>query len=48
MSEIVQHRFQTLLVWVGSERGLFKFNGERVAAHYTKKDGLPNDDVMVI
>jgi signal transduction histidine kinase/ligand-binding sensor domain-containing protein len=35
-------------VWVGSERGLFKFDGERVAAHYTTKDGLPNDDVMVI
>jgi len=24
------------------------FDGERVAAHYTSKDGLPNDDVMVI
>jgi signal transduction histidine kinase/ligand-binding sensor domain-containing protein len=36
-------------VWVGSERGLFKFDGEqRVAAHYTTKEGLPNDDVMVI
>ncbi|HST24311.1 MAG TPA: two-component regulator propeller domain-containing protein, partial [Blastocatellia bacterium] len=35
-------------VWVGSERGLFKFDGERVAAHYTTKDGLPNNDVMVI
>lgn len=35
-------------VWVGCERGLFKFNGERVAAHYTTKDGLPNDDVRVI
>lgn len=35
-------------VWVGSDRGLFKFDGERVAAHYTTKDGLPNDDVMVI
>ncbi len=35
-------------VWVGSERGLFRFAGERVAAHYTTKDGLPNDDVMVV
>ncbi len=35
-------------VWVGSERGLFKFDGERVAAHYTTKDGLPADDVTVI
>lgn len=35
-------------VWVGCERGLFKFNGERVAAHYTTKDGLPADDVTVI
>lgn len=35
-------------VWVGCERGLFKFEGERVAAHYTAKDGLPNNDVTVI
>jgi signal transduction histidine kinase/ligand-binding sensor domain-containing protein len=35
-------------IWVGSERGLFKFDGERVAAHYTTKDGLPKDDVTVI
>ncbi|HJQ70779.1 MAG TPA: two-component regulator propeller domain-containing protein [Blastocatellia bacterium] len=35
-------------VWVGSERGLFKFNGERVVAHYTAKDGLPADNVTVI
>lgn len=34
-------------VWVGCERGLFKFNGERVAAHYTTKDGLPDDDVRI-
>jgi ligand-binding sensor domain-containing protein/signal transduction histidine kinase len=35
-------------VWVGSEHGLFKFDGGRVVAHYTTKDGLPNNDVMVI
>lgn len=35
-------------VWVGCKRGLFKFNDKRVAAHYTTKDGLPNDDVTVI
>jgi len=35
-------------IWVGSDRGLFKFDGGRVAAHYTTKDGLPNDEVMVI
>ncbi|MEN3336275.1 MAG: hypothetical protein V7641_5640 [Blastocatellia bacterium] len=43
---IITDHFGT--VWVGSERGLFKFNGERVAAHYTTKDGLPADDVTVI
>jgi signal transduction histidine kinase/ligand-binding sensor domain-containing protein len=35
-------------VWVGCPRGLFKFDGERVAAHYTTKDGLPADGVTVI
>jgi signal transduction histidine kinase len=35
-------------VWVGCARGLFKFNGDRVVAHYTTKEGLPKDDVTVI
>jgi signal transduction histidine kinase/ligand-binding sensor domain-containing protein len=54
LSNLVQATVCTILtdrygnVWVGSERGLFKFNGEQVAAHYTTKDGLPADDVTVI
>ena len=35
-------------VWVGSERGLFKFYEDRIIAHYTTKDGLGSDDVTVI
>jgi signal transduction histidine kinase len=35
-------------VLVGCPRGLFKFDGERVAAHYTTKDGLSADGVTVI
>jgi signal transduction histidine kinase len=35
-------------VWVGTHRGLFKFEGDRVVAHYTTKDGLPGDDVKAI
>jgi signal transduction histidine kinase/ligand-binding sensor domain-containing protein len=36
-------------VWAGGgSRGLFKFDGDRVVAHYTTKDGLPNDVVRVI
>jgi signal transduction histidine kinase/ligand-binding sensor domain-containing protein len=35
-------------VWVGSANGLFEFDGERIAAHYTTKDGLPANDVTVI
>ena len=35
-------------VWVGSERGLFRFREGRVIAHYTTKEGLPSDDVTVI
>ena len=34
-------------VWAGA-RGLFKFDGDRLVAHYTTKDGLPKDDVRVI
>jgi signal transduction histidine kinase/ligand-binding sensor domain-containing protein len=35
-------------VWVATERGLLKFEDDRVVAHYTMKDGLPSDDVKVI
>lgn len=35
-------------VWVGSGRGLFKFNDDRLTAHYTTKDGLSSDDITVI
>ncbi|MFN0108204.1 MAG: two-component regulator propeller domain-containing protein, partial [Blastocatellia bacterium] len=35
-------------VWVATNRGLLKFEGDKVAAHYTTKDGLPGDDVKVI
>jgi len=35
-------------VWVGCEHGLFRFNGVQITAHYTTKDGLPDDDVSLI
>jgi signal transduction histidine kinase/ligand-binding sensor domain-containing protein len=35
-------------VWVATQRGLLKFEGDRVVAHYTTKDGLPSNDVKVI
>ncbi len=35
-------------VWVATGRGLLKFEGDKIAAHYTTKDGLPSDDVKVI
>ncbi|HJZ79054.1 MAG TPA: two-component regulator propeller domain-containing protein [Pyrinomonadaceae bacterium] len=35
-------------LWVATDHGVFKFNGDRVVAHYTTKDGLPGDDVKVI
>jgi signal transduction histidine kinase/ligand-binding sensor domain-containing protein len=35
-------------VWVGSANGLFEFEGERVAGHFTTRDGLPADDVTAI
>lgn len=35
-------------VWVGAERGLFKFKAEKMVAHYTTKDGLPGNDVKAI
>jgi len=31
-------------VWVATNRGLLKFEGDKVAAHYTTKDGLPSDE----
>lgn len=54
LSSIVQATVCTILtdrngdVWVGSERGLFKFKEGRVVAHYTTKEGLPLDDVRVL
>ena len=35
-------------VWVASALGLFKLDGDMIAAHYTTKDGLPSDDVKII
>lgn len=35
-------------VWVATIKGLFKFNGDTVAARYEIKDGLPSADVKVI
>jgi len=35
-------------VWVGNANGLFEFDRERIAAHYTTKDGLPEDNVTAI
>lgn len=35
-------------VWVGSDKGLYRFKEDRVVAHYTTKEGLPLDDVRVI
>ena len=36
-------------VWVATENGLFKFNqNDEEIAHYTIKDGLPNDKIITI
>ena len=35
-------------VWAATSSGLFKLESDRIVAHYTTKDGLPNDDVKVI
>jgi signal transduction histidine kinase/ligand-binding sensor domain-containing protein len=35
-------------VWVGGGDGLFKFNHDQITAHYTTKNGLPNNQVKVI
>jgi signal transduction histidine kinase/ligand-binding sensor domain-containing protein len=35
-------------LWVGTAAGLVKLEKDKVVAHYTTKDGLPNDDVKVI
>lgn len=39
---------RTGAVWIGTQRGLYKVEDDRVTAHYTTKDGLPNDDVKAI
>lgn len=35
-------------IWVGSEKGLFKFRDDEVIAKYTIANGLPSDDVKMI
>ncbi|MBX3279467.1 MAG: hypothetical protein KF868_15800 [Acidobacteria bacterium] len=35
-------------VWVASNQGVFKLDGDKRLAHYTTRDGLPSDDVKVI
>ncbi|HQU86670.1 MAG TPA: two-component regulator propeller domain-containing protein, partial [Pyrinomonadaceae bacterium] len=32
-------------IWVASEKGLFKFQNDKIAATFTTADGLPSDDV---
>jgi signal transduction histidine kinase len=34
--------------WVASNQGLFKFDDDKLIAHYTTKDGLPSNDVKTI
>jgi len=34
--------------WIASNRGVFKFDNDRIVAHYTTKEGLPNNDVKTI
>jgi signal transduction histidine kinase/ligand-binding sensor domain-containing protein len=34
--------------WVASSQGLFKFDDDKLIAHYTTKDGLPSNDVKTI
>ncbi|CAN5423131.1 ligand-binding sensor domain-containing diguanylate cyclase [soil metagenome] len=35
-------------VWIGTNKGLFKFKNDRLIVKYTVADGLPSDDVKVI
>ncbi|MBI4747474.1 MAG: hypothetical protein HY774_03255 [Acidobacteria bacterium] len=35
-------------IWVGTNKGLLQFQGERLIAQYTTKDGLPSNDIKVI
>ena len=35
-------------VWVGSEKGLFKFRDDKLIGKYTSANGLPSDDVKMI
>jgi signal transduction histidine kinase len=34
--------------WVASHQGIFKLDGDKIVAHYTTKDGLPNNDVKTL
>ncbi|MEK7831091.1 MAG: two-component regulator propeller domain-containing protein, partial [Acidobacteriota bacterium] len=34
--------------WVASDRGLFKLDGDKLVAHYTTNDGLPDNNVKTI
>ncbi len=34
--------------WVASSQGLFKFDDDKIIAHYTTKDGLPSNDVKTL
>jgi diguanylate cyclase (GGDEF)-like protein len=35
-------------VWAATNKGILKFDGEKIAAQYTKADGLPNDFITTI
>jgi signal transduction histidine kinase/ligand-binding sensor domain-containing protein len=35
-------------LWVGSTKGVFQLQGDRVVAHLTQQNGLPSDDVKVV
>jgi len=35
-------------VWIATTDGLFKYKDDKEVAHYTSKDGLPNDNIITI
>ncbi|HNB72283.1 MAG TPA: two-component regulator propeller domain-containing protein [Acidobacteriota bacterium] len=35
-------------VWIGTNKGLLQFQGEKLIAQYTTKDGLPSNEIKVI
>ncbi len=35
-------------VWAATSRGIYRFEGEKVASHYTFADGLPSENVTTI